>query len=262
MSLATEKTRCPALPSASPMAMSSSAAALVPAASSPSLARCRMVRVDDAPMAPACTASRTMAAISAISSARRRVVGAALAEHVGAERTVRHETGHVEHPGRALHFVEVLAEGLPVPVHALGQRAARDVLHALHELDEPGPVRLARRCEADAAVAHHDGGHPVPARRRHLGVPGGLPVVVRVDVDPARRHQEAVGVDFAAPLFLDLADGGDDAAVDGDVAGRGRATRAVGNGAAPDDQVVHGVAPLRRTRSARLRRAWRVPVGG
>ena len=69
MSLATEKTRCPALPSASPMAMSSSAAALVPAASSPSLARCRIVRVVDAPMAPARTASRTSAAISAISSA-------------------------------------------------------------------------------------------------------------------------------------------------------------------------------------------------
>ncbi len=69
MSLAKEKTRCPALPSASPMAISSSAAAVVPAASSPSLARCSIVRVVDAPMAPACTASRTMAAISAISSA-------------------------------------------------------------------------------------------------------------------------------------------------------------------------------------------------
>ncbi len=68
-SLATENTRCPALPSASPMAMSSSAAAFVPAASSPSFARCNTVRVVDAPMAPACTASRTMAAISAISCA-------------------------------------------------------------------------------------------------------------------------------------------------------------------------------------------------
>ena len=69
MSLANENTRCPALPSASPIATSSSAAAVVPAASSPSLARCRIVRVVDAPMAPAWTASRTSAAISAISSA-------------------------------------------------------------------------------------------------------------------------------------------------------------------------------------------------
>ncbi len=70
----------------------------------------------------------------------RRVVGPALAEHVGAQRAVRHEAGHVEHPRRALHFVEVFAEGLPVPVHALGERGTRDVLDAFHELNEPGPV--------------------------------------------------------------------------------------------------------------------------
>ena len=101
----------------------------------------------------------------------------------------------------------------------------------------------AGRGEPDAAVAHDDGGHPVPARRRDLRVPGGLAVVVGVDVDPARRDEEAVGVDDAAGRAVDLADGGDDAAVDGDVAGPGRAPRSVGDGAAPDDQVVHG-APL------------------
>ena len=39
---------------------------------------------------------------------------------------------------------------------------------------------------------------------------------------------------------LDLADRGDDAAVDGDVAGAGRPPRSVGDRAAADDQVVHG----------------------
>ena len=40
--------------------------------------------------------------------------------------------------------------------------------------------------EADAAVAHHDGGDAVPRRRQQAAVPGGLAVVVGVDVDEAR----------------------------------------------------------------------------
>ena len=67
MSLATENTRWPVPPSAEPIATSSSNAAVVPAASSPSLARCRIVRVVDTPIAPASAASRARRAISAIS---------------------------------------------------------------------------------------------------------------------------------------------------------------------------------------------------
>ena len=58
MSLASSNTPEPASPSAMPMPISSSALAVVPAASSPSLARCRIVRVVEKPTAPASTASR------------------------------------------------------------------------------------------------------------------------------------------------------------------------------------------------------------
>ncbi len=51
------------------MAISSSALARVPSASSPSLARCRIVRVVENPAAPASTASWTSLAMSSISSA-------------------------------------------------------------------------------------------------------------------------------------------------------------------------------------------------
>ena len=40
--------------------------------------------------------------------------------------------------------------------------------------------------ERDAAVAEHDRGHAVPARRRRVGVPGELRVEMGVDVDEAR----------------------------------------------------------------------------
>ena len=88
--------------------------------------------------------------------------------------------------GHPLERVEVLGEGLPVPLDALGERGAGDVLDALHQLDEPLVPVGARRREADAAVAEDGGGHAVPARRREVRVPGGLAVEVGVHVDEAR----------------------------------------------------------------------------
>jgi len=67
MSLAISKTPAPARPSASPMPVSSAALAVVPAASSPSFARCSSVRVVEKPTAPARRASSTSRDISATS---------------------------------------------------------------------------------------------------------------------------------------------------------------------------------------------------
>ena len=79
MSLASSKTPgtpddpsglpAPVAARARPMPTSSSGDAVVPAASSPSLARCRIVRVVENPAAPASTASWTSFAMSSISSA-------------------------------------------------------------------------------------------------------------------------------------------------------------------------------------------------
>ena len=125
------------------------------------------------------------------------VVGAAVAHHVAAQRGVGHLGAEVDGLRGGVERVEVLGEGLPLPGDALVQRGAGDVLDALHQGDQPLVAVGAHRGEADAAVAHHDGGDAVPGGGAEDGVPAGLAVVVGVDVDPAGRDDEALGVDLA-----------------------------------------------------------------
>ena len=141
---------------------------------------------------------------------------------------------------RGVERVEVLGERLPLPVDALVQRGAGDVLDAFHQLDEEVVAAGPHRREPDAAVAHHHGGHAVPARRRHLGIPGDLAVVVRVHVDPARGDDEPVAVELLAPAPVDRAHLGDLLAVDGQVAGERRRPRAVDDRCPSHHKFVHG----------------------
>ena len=102
------------------------------------------------------------------------VAGAALAHHVGPHRAVGNLGAHVNGPPAVVEGVEVVAEGLPAPGDALGQGGAGDVLHALHELDQPFLGAGAHRCEPHSAVAHDHGGDAVARTRLEQIVPGGL----------------------------------------------------------------------------------------
>ena len=66
---ASSKMPVPSSPSTRPMPNSSSSAANVPGTGSPSIAMWAMVRDVEKPSAPACTPSRTMAAMASMSSA-------------------------------------------------------------------------------------------------------------------------------------------------------------------------------------------------
>src|SRR5262249_51493177 len=92
----------------------------------------------------------------------------------------------------------------------------------------------------DAAVAEHHRGDAVPARGREQRVPHGLAVVVGVHVDPPGRHQETVSVDLAPPGPLLAPDPDDARPRDGYVSGERRLAGAVDDGAAANDDVVHG----------------------
>jgi hypothetical protein len=100
---------------------------------------------------------------------------------------------------------------------------AGNVLDPFHQLDQQIVIGAAHRREADAAVAHDRGGHAVVARRRHAVRPGGLTVVVGVDVDEAGRHQGARRVDLAPRGAAHAADLDDASPRDRDI-GRARST--------------------------------------
>ena len=232
------KTPWPTVLIDSAIANSSSWVANVPGTSSPSTDLCSGVRDVEKPSAPTRSASSTRPRHAA-DVVGRGVVEGSLAHDVGAQRSVWHLGPEIEDPRAPLQIVEVLGEGLPAPLDSVGERRAGDVLDALHELDQPVAPVGRSWCEAHTAVAHHHGGDAVPTRRRQLGIPRGLGVVVGVGVDEARRDDPAVRVDLA-PARTHVADVDDRLAVDRDVAGRGRRARAVDDAAVADHEVVHG----------------------
>ena len=139
-------------------------------------------------------------------------------------------------------------EGLPLPGQARGQHRIGNFLDAFHQVHQRAAMMLLHRREADAAIAEHHRGDAMPARRREQRVPHRLAVVVRVHVDPAGRDQQAVGVDLAPGRALLAADRGDPAVRDRHVAGERRLAGAVDDGAAANDDVVHGSRSLVATR--------------
>ena len=184
---------------ARPMPISSSLVAVVPGTSSPSIDLCRIVREVEKPSAPARRPSSTICDMRAMSVRGRRLVArAALAHDVGAHGAVRHVGRDVDGARQLLERVEILGKALPVP----GQPSASAVpgmssTPSIRPISHWCAIGRGRR-EADAAVAHDDGGDAVPGRRRHLRVPRRLAVIVRVDVDEARRDDLAGRVDLLA----------------------------------------------------------------
>ena len=73
-------------------------------------------------------------------------------------------------------------------------------------------------------------------------VPGRLPVIMGVDIDPAGCDQQSVGRDLAPRRPRLAADRGNAPAINCNVAAKGRPAGPVDDRAAPNDDVVHGSA--------------------
>ena len=97
---------------------------------------------------------------------------------------------------------EVLGEGREVPRDAGGERGDVHVLDVLERAGDQLVVLGARRGDREPAVARDHGGDAVEARRRERGIPEHLRVVVRVDVDEARRDDAVTGVEH--PLAVEV----------------------------------------------------------
>ena len=174
---------------------------------------------------------------------RRMLAGdGALAHDIDPQGVVGELGGDVDGARQPRERVEVIREALPVPFEAFGQRDAGDVLHPLHQVDQRLLVLAADGGEAHAAIAEHDGRGAVPGGRREDGIPGGLTVIMRVHIDPPRRDDPPVGLHLAPGRTCLPADLDDPVAIDGDVPGARRRSRAVDDTAAPDDDVVHALS--------------------
>ena len=154
------------------MPASSRASPRRPASRAPRAVRWLSLRPVVKPAAPASSASRSERAHRCDVVLGRELAGdRALAHHVHAQRVVGHlasDVDRVRHRGDRVH---VLGERLPAPRNPLGERRARDVLDALHQLDERCLASGPHRREADAAVAHHAGRDAEQRARRQLAVP-------------------------------------------------------------------------------------------
>ena len=134
----------------------------------------------------------------------RLAVGAPLAHDEEAHRPVADLGGEVDVVRPALEGVEVLADATPSPTTGPRGARRRGCPRRLPSARSAcSLVRRADRGEPDAAVAHDDRRDAVARRRLEAVVPGGLAVVVGVDVDEAGGDEGPVGVDLAGPDAVD-----------------------------------------------------------
>ena len=125
------------------------------------------------------------------------VVRPALAHGRDAQRRVGHLGADIHDTGHGRQGIEIVGKTVPTEIHACGEHGGGNVLHRLHESNEEILVPRAQRRDADAAIAEHGGGDAMPRRRREIGIPGGLAVVMGVDIDPAGEHQLPLRIDLA-----------------------------------------------------------------
>ena len=168
-----------------------------------------------------------------------RMIGATLAHHEGAECAMGNLGDDVDCMGILVDRVHVLGEALPFPAYALGQCGAGDVLDAFHQTDEPVVLGCLGWRKANAAIAHHDRRHPVPDRRREVGIPCHLAIVVSVNIDPSRCDEEAICIDLPFGGLITRADAGDDAIADSQIGLKAGRPGPVDDRAASDPQIEH-----------------------
>jgi len=161
----------------------------------------------------------------------------ALSHDVGAQRRVTDVRGVVNSLRPAIDRIQVFREGLPGPRDAVRERVGVDVLGAFEVADHQFPLVVAHGRKGEPAVAHHGGGHAVPAGVHAGRVPHHLRVEVGVAIDEPGGHDVALGVDLGAAALADAADRGDPVTDDADVGAVCTEARAVHDRAVPDDEV-------------------------
>jgi len=166
-----------------------------------------------------------------------RLAERTLAHHIASQRGMADVSRVVDPFGQPIDRVQILWKVLPRPADPRLHRFRRDVLGALQVAHHQVLFALAAWRQGEAAVAHHDRRHPMPARTDAQGISEDLRVHVGVSVDESGRDDGALRVDRFARRLGDFAHGHDFAARDSHVGAKTRRARAVDNKRVADDKV-------------------------
>jgi hypothetical protein len=174
------------------------------------------------------------------------LVGGSITHHVVTHSAMPHHATDVDALGHAIERPQIFSVGDPVPRQPVHDAVCRDVFDRLHHFGEELPIIRFARCERDAAVADHHGGHAMPARGGEHWIPCDLRIEMRVDVDKARRDDTTLRSDFAAAFAHIGTDSGDAVSIDGHMSDApGRAGAVHHQPVANDDIVLHECSCLR-----------------
>ena len=118
-----------------------------------------------------------------------------------------------------------------------------DFFDAFHQLDQRVLMLRQHGSKADAAISANRCGHAMREARVEPVIPEELAVIMGVDVDKAGGDDGASCVNFLARCTGDRADFNDQAVLDRHVSGIARCARAINDGAAANDHIVHVCVP-------------------
>ena len=158
------------------------------------------------------------------------------AHDMHAQGRMRDHGGDIHVIGPRIQRVHVFGEAFPIPRQAFGQHNFRQILNAFHQLHQHiAPFGPARR-KTNTAIAKQRGGHAIDRRRKQPAAPGGLRIIMRVDIHKAGRHDQPLGVNLLRRAGRDFANLENAAIANGDIGFiRGRAS-AIHQRAATNDQ--------------------------
>ncbi len=170
----------------------------------------------------------------------RRFAQRPLAHHVHAQRRMADIGAVIQRLRQLLDRGQVFRERLPLPVDAGQHRLQRNVLHRGQATREPLAFGWRTGRQREAAVAHDHGGDAMPAGACALAIPVHLRVHVRVAIDEAGRHDQAVRVDAALRRRPNAADLDDAPIRNADIGAVATHARAIDDGAVANDEIQHG----------------------
>jgi hypothetical protein len=118
----------------------------------------------------------------------------------------------------------------------------RDILGALEIAHHQQLVLLGARSQGEAAIAHDDRRHTVPAGATPEGIPKDLRIHMRVAVDEPWRDDMSVRVDDFVSRSTDFANRSNTTTLDSDVGLVAWQAGAVNDGTPANDQIVRHVS--------------------